>query len=1471
MINAPQAVKDALNSGAFFYADIIALNLGDVYDTGSDTVFYYTTAGHDIRFESINYKSGGVLKETAQISRKAKSGSDTIDIILSATDSTLVNAVIARQYMNKPTTIRRVLLNSSGGVIGDFAIPVRQAYAIGHDIDGTSLDPEIVFTCDTTVGIFDENNAYYASEEFHKRIEPGDRMMRHAYAARKEQEADSEESDEAYTLPVVYGEQLVEPTHVMRTVHYREEEAWIGNKDNRWYHTTFALVVAVGETEEVDLTNILWDGKRLNLQGTPGDVHARGQWAAYVRDDTNNQLDARNDPKLAFIRKDMSGGELNWLNDMYGKGLTVIWIKREHKQHRENGYTGGIKGPTSFKVPVKGRKVYDPRDQATKYTANPALQLRDYVLDKRTGAGNLGLSINEQSFADAANYYDSLTRDGKEQLATITSHRAFDSSLSYSEVFDYFIAIGRMLISDYDGYYAIRVEKAEPVSIKFGESDLIGGMSVRGGQLSDRVNSQTLTIQVWQQAEGSTNRELVEYDCFYPQNTDAGDLIYEQWLKEDGGRPLAASNSIPEITDRAHGDYHCAVMARKARVIDSAVVDVPPIGWLLEPADVIAITDPTTGQVERQWRVDEVSEDQGQVTLDLVDYDVNVYSPDLEALPDPDETIPPEETDSVEAPINLNVKIYSEGDAPTPDQYNQGEATWAIPGSQDPTQISHFTVTVFEQSGAVSYKTIETELIHYLHDLRVGETYRVMVEAVGYEGMISPSVSIEFPVGSPGLPDIVDVETTPYSVTISPRFTKPPAAINDLRYRFYFNTLDDVDSAQEYAFSQRATKEGLNPGTTYYFWVRTWTPWGESTGLKSVQASTENVDLGVSGAITSDNGFYWLRLSSGSWHPNENDINLTGRFVGEGVDVQALANCALNAVTGEITVTPTPTSQIDINIAANGSTAPRIEFVHKDSNSKVSQIVQAIQNGEDGADGTVARFEFTNTLAWVQEPNGGTWLPTDPLTDGTFIFSRSGVESRQNILAALNVSTGTIRLTKIEDNPDITLTFHSNDTAAPSVTATHSSGSSISQSFTAIRGGDDGDEGQRGTMHRSVEVPSGAWSDAPEYTTALFPDGQVVVWDTVLQFNNAAEWTETRYWTGTQWSATDYVVDGDAIVHGTVRADQIAANAITAGKIAAGAVVTGTIEANIEIKTPLLSGGKLVAGKIDGGEISGNDVTVKSDLVVGQNSTYKTVIRGATNGATNLAIGAGVKGGDLNKTLFRVDHNGRVRSFKADGNGDPTGNPVMDLNPEAGTFDFNGTVTVENLVGVLGTTRDFKSTSNVSWEISAAGQWDEHILADLNIREQNFDRDVYVTISIPELRSSSANADNMKASYSYPRANDSQMVNATTTLSVVGEMKTEYQIYAGIGTSLESYGYNSQVNMNIFYPVDVITCLVRIPKSTGAGVLKVPIKVRLTCGTKAVFVATSNGRAREFKPAEFEVTATVAKLQDEADFNISSK
>lgn len=222
----------------------------------------------------------------------------------------------------------------------------------------------------------------------------------------------------------------------------------------------------------------------------------------------------------------------------------------------------------------------------------------------------------------------------------------------------------------------------------------------------------------------------------------------------------------------------------------------------------------------------------------------------------------------------------------------------------------------------------------------------------------------------------------------------------------------------------------------------------------------------------------------------------------------------------------------------------------------------------------------------------------------------------------------------------------------------------------------DGVDGQRGFL--GIVIDGNSWNDQAAWdaivaeTTTLNPP-RPVPWDNVTIQNPATGFVETRrYVDGVEpgnWAVVELVVDGDAIVNGTLAGNKIISNSITSAQIAADT-------------------------------ITGNEINAGTRIVIGGNSGGQDVIvLDGTDPNNRLWIG-NLSSGNAN---FRVDTNGVMYA-------------------QGGVFD--GEIFAENLTGDV-TDSIVKTVAPKTWNTGDSST--EHTMFTINVQPQPFAR--YISVA----------------------------------------------------------------------------------------------------------------------------------------------
>lgn len=156
--------------------------------------------------------------------------------------------------------------------------------------------------------------------------------------------------------------------------------------DNKYLH--LAVVFA---THRITAYDEVWfnDNKIWTAAGG-----FQGDWGTYVTMDTT---------KLGTSGQSASSvltPITEWTADHKLSGIAYIAFKLEWNQDK---FPQGVPNITAV---IRGKPVFDPRTTVTGYSTNPALCLRDYMLDQDYGLGESNVNIDSTALEAAADLCD---------------------------------------------------------------------------------------------------------------------------------------------------------------------------------------------------------------------------------------------------------------------------------------------------------------------------------------------------------------------------------------------------------------------------------------------------------------------------------------------------------------------------------------------------------------------------------------------------------------------------------------------------------------------------------------------------------------------------------------------------------------------------------------------------------------------------------------------------------------------------------------------------------------------------------------------------------------------------------------------------------------------------------------------------------------------------------------------------------
>jgi hypothetical protein len=230
--------------------------------------------------------------------------------------------------------------------------------------------------------------------------------------------------------------------------------------DNKYLH----LVIAFAGHEIESYEKIYFDDRLVWSGGS-----YQGDWADYA--------------ELNFHKGDQTAADSNlvsravgWNSDNKLLGTAYIYARLTYDQEELNGVP-------NISAVIKGKKVYNPITAQTAYSTNPALCIRDYLLDSKYGLGEVSANIDSASLTAAINKCDeniALSAGGTEKRYTCNG--ILDTGRSRkSNIRSLLKCMGGKLVYSGDKYFIVPAYYTTPV-MTIDESLLAGDVKIRTKQ-----------------------------------------------------------------------------------------------------------------------------------------------------------------------------------------------------------------------------------------------------------------------------------------------------------------------------------------------------------------------------------------------------------------------------------------------------------------------------------------------------------------------------------------------------------------------------------------------------------------------------------------------------------------------------------------------------------------------------------------------------------------------------------------------------------------------------------------------------------------------------------------------------------------------------------------------------------------------------------------------------------------------------
>jgi len=327
-------------------------------------------------------------------------------------------------------------------------------------------------------------------------------------------------------------------------------------QDGKYLH----LVIVLAAHECSDITDVYFNEKLVWSGGTYQD-----DWADFARIKTHLGADSQvADTDL------VAESNSHWTADHKVADHAYLYVRLLYDQDQ---YTNGLPNISAI---VEGRKLYDPRDLSTTFSANPALCIRDYMFDTKHGMAIEAEEWNETACISLANLSDEnvTTLDAGTQ-ARFECNAVVDTAGNHGAVLEAMLitTLGGLTYSG--GQFSIFGSEYRTPTITLTEADLAGPV---------KIQTAVTKRQNYNGVKGRFSPALNNYtDDEYP-------AVLSATYETADGSPQYLSVDFPFETNSERAQRNAKLLLNKSRQKITFTAEFKMTAFELIPSDNVMLT-----------------------------------------------------------------------------------------------------------------------------------------------------------------------------------------------------------------------------------------------------------------------------------------------------------------------------------------------------------------------------------------------------------------------------------------------------------------------------------------------------------------------------------------------------------------------------------------------------------------------------------------------------------------------------------------------------------------------------------------------------------------------------------------------------------------------------------------------------------------------------------------------------------------
>ena len=342
------------------------------------------------------------------------------------------------------------------------------------------------------------------------------------------------------------------------------------------------MIIMLAGHEVNSIGEIYVNDEAVTLDGN-GNVTAPSKYSSKIR--ILKHLGSNDQSADSVLINDSNG---KWTDQHRLRGIAYIYVKLIFDR---NAFPQGIPNVSAL---VEGKKVFDPRNSTTAFSANPALIARDYLTSTSYGFGAITGEVDDTSITTAANICDeSITLDAGGTENRYELHGSFQTSGSPKSILSNLLTSCGGIVTYTNGVFKVKVAKYITPTITLDEGDLRGSIQLQTKR-SKRDNYNAVKGQF---TSTETNYILADYPA----------ITSSTFETEDGGDRQFLDLDLPYTTSVSMAQRLAKIALYRNRQQVSITYPCSMKGFQLDVGDTVMINNTRFGFSSKVFEIAEWS------------------------------------------------------------------------------------------------------------------------------------------------------------------------------------------------------------------------------------------------------------------------------------------------------------------------------------------------------------------------------------------------------------------------------------------------------------------------------------------------------------------------------------------------------------------------------------------------------------------------------------------------------------------------------------------------------------------------------------------------------------------------------------------------------------------------------------------------------------------------------------------------